>query len=283
MLLKLAIFVLTFASIGLVSWSFSPLLAKRLNRYQTRKVKESAEKLDNIFLWVPAKKLFLLHALIPLALGGIGFLVSGKLFIALIAAVAGLVLPRIIIKRLDTGRRRKFQAQLVDGLMILASSLKGGLSLLQSMEALVEEMPAPISQEFALVLRENRLGISLDECLERLNKRMRSDELNLIITAISVSHETGGDLPRVFNQLTYTIREKNKLLSKVSTLTTQGRLQGAIMCILPIGFAVVAYLSNPGFFDIMLRNELGRILLGYALISQLVGIFLIRKFSHIEV
>ncbi len=111
---------------------------------------------------------------------------------------------------------------------------------------------------------------------------MRSDELNLIVTAISVARETGGNLPATFNQLTYTIREKSKLLNKVKTLTTQGRLQGAIMCLLPIAFTVLVYSMNPGFFDIMLQNEMGSLLLGYALVSQIVGIFLMRKFSKVE-
>ncbi len=282
MFIKLAIFALVFSSVGLLVWQYSPLCTQRLSRYQTRKAKESAKRLDNMFLKVPSKKLFLIHSLAPLALGAIGFLLTGKMFIVFVFAAFGLALPTIIIKRLDANRRNKFQAQLVDALMILGSSLKGGLSLLQSIEALVEEMPAPISQEFALVLRENKMGISLGESLEKLNKRMRSEELNLIVTAISVARETGGNLPATFNQLTYTIREKNKLLNKVKTLTTQGRLQGGIMCLLPIGFTVLVYSMNPEFFDIMLQNELGRLLLGYALVSQIVGIFLIRKFSKVE-
>ena len=282
MFIKLAIFGLVFGSVGLLVWQCSPLWAGRLSQYQTKKLKESAKKLDNIFIKLPTKKLLLIHSLAPLAAGAFGFLLSGQMFIALISAAFGLALPTIIIKKLDANRRNRFRVQLVDGIMILGSSLKGGLSLLQSIEALVEEMPAPISQEFALVLRENKMGTSLDDSLERLNKRMRSDELNLIVTAISVARETGGNLPQTFNQLTFTIRERSKLLSKVKTLTTQGRLQGAIMCLLPIGFAVLVYSMNPGFFDIMLQNELGRGLLGYAVISQIIGIFLIRKFSKVE-
>lgn len=283
MLIKLAIFGLAFSSAGLLVWQCFPLWAKRLGGYQEKKVRDSAKRLDNMFIRVPAKKLFLAHTLSPLALGIIGFLLTGQMLIALIAAALGLILPTIIIKMLDTQRRDKFQGQLVDGLMIMGSSLKGGLSLLQSIEALVEEMPAPISQEFALVLREHKMGTPLNESLERLNKGMRSDELNLIVNAISVARETGGNLPQIFAQLIHTIREKTKLLGKVKTLTTQGRLQGAIMCLLPIGFAVVVYSMNPGFFDIMLQYELGRILLGYAVISQLIGMFLIIKFSKVEV
>ena len=283
MFIKLAVFGLTFSSVGLAVWACYPLWVKRVGQYQTKKVEETARRLDNMFLNVSTKKLFLIHTLAPLILGGGTFLISGQIFIALIAAGFGLVLPTIIIKRLDAERRKKFQAQLVDALMVLSSSLKGGLSLLQAIEAVVEEMNPPISQEFALVLRENKMGISLDDSLERLNKRMKSDELNLIITAISVARETGGELPQILARLITTFREKSKLLGKIKTLTVQGKLQGAIMCILPIGFAILVYSFNPRFFDVMLQDELGQFLLGYALISQIVGIFLIRKFSRVEV
>ncbi len=283
MFLKLAIYGSIFSAVGVFVWQYFPLLVERLTQYQTKKVQESAKRLDNMFIRIPSKKLFLIHTLVPLSLGGVGFFISGEMFIALISAAFGFILPTIIIKRLDAIRRKKFQDQLSDGLMILVSSLKGGLSLLQSIGTLVEEMPAPISQEFALVLRENKLGISLDESLERLNKRMGSEDLNLIVTAISVARETGGDLPQIFAQLIFTIREKRKLLGKVTTLTVQGRLQGAVMCLLPIVFTILVYTLNPRFFNIMLQNEMGKILLVYAVISQAIGILLIRKFSQVEV
>ena len=283
MLIKLAIFGLVFSSAGLLIWQCFPSWAKGFSQYENKKVKETAKKLDTLFLKIPRKKLFLAHVFCPLTLGGIAFLVSGQVFIAFVCGLFGLAAPSIVIKRMLANRRKKFQEQLVDALMILSSSLKGGLSLLQSIETLVEEMPPPISQEFALAMRENKMGISLDECLERINKRMRSEELNLIVTAISVARETGGDLPQTFTRLVYTIREKSKLLGKIKTLTTQGRLQGIIMSLLPIGFVMLIYSFDARFFDIMLQNESGRILLGYAFISQLIGIFLIMKFSKVEV
>jgi tight adherence protein B len=283
MILKLAVFGLTFSSVGILVWQFCPLVSDRVSLYQAKTVKDSAQRLDNMFIRVPSKKLFLVHSLSPLALGGLGFLFTGQMFIALIAGVFGLVLPTVIIKQLDAKRRDKFQGQIVDALMILVSSLKGGLSLLQSIEAMVEEMPPPISQEFALVLRENRLGIPLNESLGKLNRHMAIEELNLIVTAISVARETGGNLPKIFSQLIHTIREKSKIMRKVRTLTTQGRLQGIIMCLLPIGFIILVFTLNPSFFDIMLENDTGRFLLGYAVISQIIGMLIITKFSKVEV
>ena len=283
MLLRLAIFASVFGSVGLLSWAYCPLGAHKLNRYQSKLVRRSAKRLDNMFIKVSSKKLLLIHTVVPLCLGGLGFLLSSSMLVAVVLGAFGLVLPTIVIKRLAARRRATFQNQLVDGLMILTSSLKGGLSLLQSIEAMVEEMPEPLSQEFSLVLRENKLGIPLDESLEKLNKRMQVEELNLVITAISVARETGGNLPKILNQLVHTIRERNKILGKVKTLTTQGRLQGTIMGLLPIAFVMLVYSMNPNFFDTMLQQDLGKFLIGYAVFSQILGILFIKKFSKVEV
>lgn len=283
MLVKLSIFFLVFSCIGLFVWAVYPLWVKLMGQYQSKQVKQTAQKLDNMFLNVPTKKLFLFYTLTPLALAGIALLFTENLVIVLSLAAISVVIPAFVLRVLDSARKRKFQAQLIDSLSIMTSCLKGGLSLLQSMETLVEEMPPPVSQEFSLVLRENRMGIPLDESLERLNQRMKSEDLNLIVTAVSVAREIGGDLTRIFNQLIYTIREKNKLEGKVKTLTIQAKLQGVIMCFLPVVFVLVIYKLNPAFLDFMLQDQLGRNLLVVAGVLQVLGIITIRKLSRVEV
>jgi tight adherence protein B len=194
-----------------------------------------------------------------------------------------MIIPSILMKRMIVMRRMKFNSQISDGLMILSSCLKGGLSLLQAIEALVEELPPPISQEFGIILRENKMGMSLEESFEKLGKRMPSEELNLLTTAILVARETGGDITQLFGTLINTIRAKIKISDNVKTLSMQGKIQGVVMSLLPIVFTVMVYSFNPRYFDIMLSNSLGRILLIYALGSEIVGVFLIRMFSKVNV
>jgi tight adherence protein B len=179
-------------------------------------------------------------------------------------------------------RVHKFQGQIVDSLMILSSSLRAGLSFLQAIEVLCEEMPAPVSQEFRLVLHEQKLGRSIEDALGNLRKRMRLEETNLVVSSILIARETGGDLPRVLSRLADTIRDNLKLKEKISTLTLQGRLQGVIMAMLPFAFAYFIYKQNPGHFDVMLETELGRKLLAGAAILQIVGIILIKKVSTMK-
>ena len=187
------------------------------------------------------------------------------------------------MKNLALMRRLKFQGQLVDALMILSSALKAGMSLNQSFEILVEEMPVPMSEEFSLVVRENSMGVPLDECLDHLRKRMPLDDLGLITAAVSVARETGGNLTEIFSQLVITIRDKIKLERKVRALTVQGWLQGVIMSILPVAFALFVKTINPETFNIMLNNRLGQTMLVYAVCSEIIGVFLIKKLSKVEV
>jgi len=284
-LLPIVIFGLVFGSVYLLSWQLYPAGTKQLKQYHTKKVEASAKAIDEMFMDVPARKqIALLHILMPLVLGAAAFIIfNGNIPFAFSAAALGLVLPTLFLQCKKAQRREKFRWQLSDALMILISSLKGGLSFLQSVEVLAEEMPAPISEEFGLVLREHKMGISLEEALERLNKRMPGSELNLITTAILVSRETGGDIAGVFSKLVQSFRESARVMEKVKTLTIQAKLQGIIMSILPVVFAVVIYTTNPAFVKIMFEHPVGRMLLWIALGLQIVGSFLIWRLSKVEV
>jgi len=260
-----------------------PFFLDKLHKLQDRKVDETERQLDTMFIEVKKEKLFLLYTASPLILGVSTFIFTHNILFTIIGTAVGLALPTLVLKNLRVQRKAKFQAQLVDGLMIMSSSLKGGLSFLQAVEVLVEEMPAPLSQEFGLILRENKMGITLEESLKRLNTRLDLEEVKLLTNAILVSRETGGDLTKVLSRLSTTIRDNRKLNDTIRTLTLQGRLQGIIMSILPFGFIVGVVSFNRDHFDIMFQSETGRMLLFVAAFLQIVGIILIHKFSTIRI
>lgn len=282
LLLKLVIFILTFASTGLLCNLLIPIFLERYHRIQAKKVTKAEKQLEEMFVLVSTKKLFLFYTITPLITGVISVLLFKSTIAVVIGAGFGFVLPAFIIKNMERMRKNKFQGQLVDALMSLSSSLKGGLSLLQAFEVLVEEMPLPINQEFSLMLRENKMGISLEESLSRLNKRMGSEELELVTNSILVARETGGDLTRVFSRLITTIRDKRKLQEHIETLTLQGRIQGVIMAILPFVFVTWVFSFNRHHFDIMLSSELGRMLLIIAGFLMMIGLVLTYRFSKMR-
>ena len=179
-------------------------------------------------------------------------------------------------------RRQKFVSQLIDALMILSSSLKGGLSLIQAIEVVTEEMPEPISQEFGILLGENKMGVTLEDAFSHLYERMPSVPLHQMITAILLARETGGNLPAIFARIVSVIRENKKIKQNIDNLTLQGKIQGVVMTLLPIGFGIVVRSTNPNFFDVMIRSETGRMLLIYAFVSQCIGTFLIWQISKFK-
>ena len=175
--------------------------------------------------------------------------------------------------------RDKFNDQLVDALMIMSSSFRGGLSLVQAMEAVVDEMPDPINKEFGIVLGENKMGVSLEEALNHLYSRMPLTAVQQMITAILLARETGGNLPVIFGRIVNNIRETKKIQQNLTTLTIQGKIQGVVMSLLPVGFAFVVYSANRRIFEHMFQSDMGRAMLMYAVVSETIGAFLIWKIS----
>ncbi len=282
-MVRVLILLFLFGSVSLLAYQFIPLLFRRYSEVQKKRTEKAGSQLDSMFIFTEKKRLVRLFTVTPLSLGLLGLIIAQNPLGGVIGVIVGLILPPIIIKGMAAKRRNKFAAQLVDALMLLVGSLKAGMSLNQALEVLVEEMPAPISDEFALVVRENKMGVDLGDCLAHLKLRMPVEDLDLINTAIGIVRDTGGDLTEVLENLVLTIREKKKLSDRVRALTVQGRLQGYIMMVLPIAFSIFIYTINPNNFQIMLEDKLGQTLLVWAVISEGIGIVLIKKLSKVEV
>lgn len=279
----LLIAVLIFISLAALFYALYPFMEQRAQAWQKKRMGKFTPRLDNMFIYIPSRKLLIIDLVFPFIAGLSVFFLTKKVLFATAGGLVSLIIIALIIKRLEMVRRRKFSSQLVDALMLLSGSLKAGLSLLQAFEALVEEMPPPISQEFSLVLRENRMGVPLEDCLAKLKRRMECDDLNMIVTAVLVARETGGNLTTIFSNLVMSIRERDRLLGRVKALCVQGKLQGRIMMVLPIVFAYGVYKFDPTFFTVLINDPVGKMLLTYAVISELIGIFLIQHLSKIEI
>jgi tight adherence protein B len=279
--LLLLILILIFAAVILLSQAILPAFFLKYRQIQEQKVDETSKKLDNMFVEVGRKKLSLLIILAPVVFTIAGVLIYKSVVIGAISGAVGLILPNILIKYWGKKRKAIFTSQLLDGMMLLSGCLKAGLSILQAFEVLVEDMSGPISQEFSWLLKEVKMGLSLEESLNRLNRRLPSEELTLITNAILVSSATGGNLVNVISRICVTIRDTLKLKNNIRTLTLQGRLQGIIMAILPFAFVGFVLSSNKEYFNIMLSTETGRMLLGLAVTLLTVGLFLIAKFSKL--
>ncbi len=270
-------------SIILVGIAVTPFLTDRLQDWQKKKERFLEKELGKTFYSKSPKEILRLYFVLPPLLGFIAFLLLNSLILSVAGVIIGLFIPNLVLRMRDSRHKQKFDAQLLDTIMILSSCLKGGLSLLQSFEVLLEEVPPPMSQEIGLIVRENKMGIALEESLVHLNERMQSEELGLIINSLLVARETGGDLTKVLSRLATTIRDNRKLKDNIKTLTMQGKLQGIIMSFLPFAFIWWVFMFNREHFDIMLHSDQGRMLLVVAAVLQITGMFLIKKFSTIKI
>ncbi len=258
-------------------------VAGGIEQYQQGKVEQTAKELDDLFVDVRPRWLKIAYGVGPLSAGLLAFVMSNNVWFALLGIAIGALLPDFLVKRARATRKQHFEAQLVDALFILSSSLRAGLSMAQAFEQLEAEMGPPASQEFGLMMKAHRLGLTLEESLQRLNGRMPCDELNLITTAVLVARETGGDITGIITQLISTIRERKKLKDKVLTLTLQGRLQAYVMSGLPLVFAAFIHQVNPHYFDRLFETSIGNMLLGAAVGLWVVGMVLLIRFSKVDV
>lgn len=282
--MMLALIVISVAlAIGLLSFIIVPLISEITRKWVAKKEEKVAKELDKLFYDKSPREIVRLYFILVPVLAIAGYVISQSVAFMVVGAVAGLFIPNMMMRLRNANRMAKFNKQILDAIMVLSSSLKGGLSLLQALEVLTEELPPPMSQEIGLVIRENKMGIALEDSLRELNKRMKSSDLELVVNSLLVARETGGDLTKVLSRLSVTIRDNRKLQDSIRTLTLQGRMQAVIMSILPFGFAFFVYTTDKHHFDIMLQSETGRGLLFAAVFLQIIGMFLIKKFSTIKV
>jgi len=274
--------LLLFISIVLLSNTFVPILISKSNQMNKDQAQSIVGKVDRYLQEEEIKKMYQLTLFGPIVLGGVGFLLfpQGKQLIGLImGVVVGYMLPRMYVGRLISIRKQKFNDQLMDSIMIMSSSFRGGLSLVQAFESVADEMPEPAKGEFGMVLGENKMGVSLDESLNRLYIRMPSPAMQQMVTAILLARETGGNLPIIFTRIVSSTRERKKIEKNLQTLTVQGKIQAVVMTGLPVFFFFTVSGSNPHFFDVMFNSPKGQQLMVVCIVLWILGALSIWKIS----
>ncbi len=195
----------------------------------------------------------------------------------------GYMLPRFWVGRRIGGRLGAFNKQLPDTITLLSNSLRAGSSFLQSIELVSREGQPPISEEVGRVVREVNLGLGMDEALKNLVRRIKSDDLDLMVTAIGIQQQVGGNLAEILDTIAFTIRERVRIKGEINTLTAQGRMSGYLVALLPIALAAGINAINPGFMEPLFTQALGKILIGVSLFCMAVGFFAIQKITDIKV
>jgi tight adherence protein B len=231
---------------------------------------------------------FIASRFISMLLVGFGayIITRGSIPAAVIATIIGYFIPKFYVNSAQNKRLKKFDNQLGDMLMLMVNGLRAGFSTLQSMEAVSKELPDPISGEFRRVVQEMQLGIPMEDALDHLLRRINSEDLDLVITAINVQREVGGNLAEILDTITFTIRERVRIKGEIQALTAQGRATAWVISALPIALVLLLFLLNKDYIMMFFNPETrncGIPLISLAAIMITAGFIMTQKIVDIDI
>ena len=203
--------------------------------------------------------------------------------VGIIATIAGWKLPRPAVDFFENKRKKKYALQMVDALNLLANGIRAGLTMPQAIGMVVDELPAPVSQEFNLVLQQAKIGVPLDEALENLKKRVYTEDNEMFVTSVNILRETGGNLAEVFDTITIVIRERVRLQLKIDTYIASGKIQAYIIGCMPFAMIVMFGSGDPDYFPLLFGTVLGIVALLVICGMVALGMFVILKIIDIKV
>jgi tight adherence protein B len=228
-----------------------------------------------------------LYVIAVMGVGLIAFFLGGRLLLsALIGGGIGALLPRMYIKNQQAKRLTHFNDQLPDMLNLMVNGLRAGFSTLQAMEAVSKELPPPICDEFKRVVQEMQLGIPMEKALANLLRRIPSQDLDFLVTAINVQREVGGNLAEIMDIISYTIRERIRIKGDIRSLTAQAMYSGRALALMPIGLLCILWFLNRSYvMEFFNKSNLlcGGIALGAAGVLITVGYFVMTRIANVEV
>jgi len=275
---RIAIFAAVFACVILVM-----LIARRgVKTYQTAFVTTVAAGLKHNFIIADPQTLFAMSVVLTAVLGTLAYVTIGPVG-AVAAALLAVIGPRLGVSLLAQKRTKQFVYQLPDALLALASALRAGSNLPKGLELLATRQPAPLCQEFTIVLAEYRIGRQLADSLTDMRQRIATPELDLMNTAMNVSRRVGGNLADTLEALAKTLQEKAHIEGKIDALTSMGRAQGWVVGLLPIFIGFVLYQQQPERMSLMFTEWYGWIVLAVIAVMMAIAAWMIRKIVNIDV
>jgi tight adherence protein B len=210
------------------------------------------------------------------------FMLGGNIIFVLMILLLGLLAPPLYVNRKRTKRVELFEQQLIDAISIMSSCLKAGLTFQQALVSISTEMPNPISEEFGRVVKELKLGSSIETSLTRLSDKIGSQNFMMIVSAILIQRQTGGNLSEILTNISGTIKERFKIKNEIKVLTATARTSGLVVGLMPLVIILVFLLFNPDYVTIFFKSNLGIAMIVIAIIMEIIGFLIIRKIVNIK-
>jgi tight adherence protein B len=261
--------------------------------YASEYTADTARQFEDLFLFISPQQMLFISRTVAIIVFFLLFMVGGNLesrggiirgaLLGGIGAVAALSMQRLVLRVLKVRRLERFNLQLVDALTSMSNALKAGFSIQQAFESVVKEGANPIAQEFAMFLQQIRVGVRFEDALADMDRRVGSEDLTLMIQAIEIARQTGGNLTEVFDRIADTIRERRRIEGKIKSLTAQGKIQGRVVGAMPLVLGGALYLLDPLMMVNFFKSYFGIAIIIVVLLMQICGNLVIRKIVNIDV
>jgi tight adherence protein B len=281
--LVLTITLVVALSAALLAWFAVDLGTVTLTRYRAQFTEKAKFQAQEFFLFVDPKKLFAANVAV-MALGALlTWVLTGSVLLAGPVFFGLALLPRFAYAWMRKRRLRKFEHQLPDALMMLSGALRAGASMTSAIQQMASEAQNPLAQEFSLMLREQRLGVTMEQCLNNLSRRVPTQTTVLVVSAMRIASETGGGLAETLERTSHTIRSRLQMEGKIEALTAQGKMQAWVVGSLPILLMLVLNQMEPDSMAMLWHSRIGWATLAVIAFMEVMGVYLIRKITAIDV
>ena len=252
----------------------------KLNKKKEKKLEIELMKAD---IPITVEELLVVKILSSSAFAFLAFAVFNDYFVVILVYILIWNVPKFIIKKRKKEKIKLFDSQLNEGITIISNSLKAGYSFLQAVAVVSDETSDPFSKEFKKLLKEMSLGISEEDALKNLLNRVDSEDLRLIMNAILIQKDIGGNLSEILDNISETIRERQKIKNELKTLTAQGKLSGLILMLMPVFLGMTIYLFNREYMLLLFTTSIGLSMVVGAVVSEFFGLLMIRKIVNIDI
>lgn len=275
--------LVVFLSVTLLGYVLMRGTVAFMGRYRETFTEQASFTLADMFLFLDTHVLWRINLVAFIAIPLMLWFLTNNLVLVAVALGVITILPKKLYAVLRQRRIDKIQQQLPDGLMMVAGSMRAGLGFAPALESLARDTDPPLAQEFALVLREQRMGVKLEEALHHFNERVPVQDVTLFVSAVSISREVGGNLAESLASLAETLRRRLIMEGKVKSLTAQGRLQGIVMALMPVGLIAFLTLAYPTTMHDLYHTPIGWGIVGIAVVMEYLGYRMSLKIVTIDI
>jgi tight adherence protein B len=256
---------------------------KAIDNYKETFTSAASSNMSDMFMSVNPNQLFIINLVVIVILPLLAWLITGDLITTVATLAIVILLPSFFYRSMRKQRLKRFEQQLPDGLAMISGAMRAGASLNIALESLVKEQPAPVSQEFELFLKEQRLGVDFEVSLKKMEQRIPLQDFSMLVTALLINREVGGNLAETMETLGETLRRKGMMEGKIEGLTAQGKLQGIVMTGLPVLLAVLLNFMEPEAMSKLWTTTIGYVVLSVIIMMEVLGYLMISKITSIDV